>query len=312
MPRTALKIADVAVGPTGTPRPLDALAPYAAAGRKRIFSDRERLVWLRLAQVAMPAGQRTTAPTADTIDRLDRFLGGAMPAALTFLHLAIWLFEWCAVPYRFFGRRFTKLDDERASRYLAAWAENPLSLVRLFFRGALSPLKVVHYADPEVARAVGYDPPSETACAHPPARIVELDARRSIARGRAQPARVRCEVAVIGSGAGGATIAKELAERGRDVVLLEEGEHFTRERFSRRPLEMTALLYRDLGMTTALGRVGIPVPIGRAVGGTTTINSGTCFRVPEHVLESWRDAGDIFITPEDLRGHYEHDRRTAD
>ena len=31
----------------------------------------------------------------------------------------------------------------------------------------------------------------------------------------------------------------------------------------------------------------IPVPIGRAVGGTTVINSGTCFRAPEHVLASW-------------------------
>src|SRR5205807_2427261 len=86
---------------------------------------------------------------------------------------------------------------------------------------------------------------------------------------------------------------------------LEEGEYFTRERFSRRPLEMTALLYRDLGMTTALGRVGIPVPVGRAVGGTTLINSGTCFRAPDHVVQHWRDAGDIFITSEELRPHYQ-------
>ena len=297
--------AQAAVGEGAIPLPADQLTPYGSAPRRHVFTEAEKRLWLRLAQVAMPAGSRTPAAGADIIDRFDRFLAGAMPAAVTFLRLAAWLFQWLAVGYRFYGSRFTKLDDARAARYLEAWADNPLSLVRLFFRGALSPLKVVHYADPAVAKAVGYDPPAETACAHPPARVVPLDARRSIARGKDQPASLRCEVAVIGSGAGGATIAKELAERGRDVVLIEEGEYFTRDRFSRRPLEMTALLYRDLGMTTALGRVGIPVPIGRAVGGTTTINSGTCFRTPEGVLKAWRDAGDISITSEDLAAHFD-------
>ncbi len=299
------RAAEVGVLLGSLPAGPDPLAPHAASARKHAFSAGQRRAWLRLAQVAMPAGARVTAPTADTIDRLDRFLGGAMPAAVAFLRIALWLIEWAAVPYRLFGTRFTKLDDARANRYLEAWADNPISLVRLFFRGALSPLKVVHYAEPSVARAVGYDPPAETACAHPPARTLELDARRSLPRGKSQPARVRCEVAVIGSGAGGAVVAKELAERGRDVVLLEEGEYFTRERFSRRPLEMTALLYRDLGMTTALGSVGIPVPTGRAVGGTTVINSGTCFRVPAHVLASWRSAGDISITEGDLAPHFD-------
>jgi hypothetical protein len=292
----------VSLAQASVPKPEDSLAPYAVLPRRPLLGERERRLWLRLAQVAMPAGERTPAPTADTIDRFDRFLAGAMPAAVMFLRFAAWLFEWIAIAY---GSRFTRLDDARATRYLDAWAHNRISLVRLFFRGAISPLKVVHYGQPSVSKAVGYDPPAETACSHPPLRTVALDGRRSVARGPSQPSRVRCEVAVIGSGAGGATVAKELAEKGRDVVILEEGEYFTRERFTRRPLEMTALLYRDLGMTTAIGRVGIPVPIGRTVGGTTTINSGTCFRVPEHVLGSWKDAGDISITSDELGPDYD-------
>ena len=38
---------------------------------------------------------------------------------------------------------------------------------------------------------------------------------------------LRAQVVVVGSGPGGAVVAKELAEAGRDVVLIEEGPPFT-------------------------------------------------------------------------------------
>ena len=53
------------------------------------------------------------------------------------------------------------------------------------------------------------------------------------------------------------------------------------------PLEGLPLLYRDGGMTIADGKPAIPVPVGRTVGGTTVINSGTCFRAPREVLADW-------------------------
>src|SRR6201999_2526603 len=46
-------------------------------------------------------------------------------------------------------------------------------------------------------------------------------------------------------------------------------------------------LYRGAGLTVATGRPPIVVPVARTVGGTTVINSGTCFRAPEPVLEDW-------------------------
>jgi choline dehydrogenase-like flavoprotein len=97
----------------------------------------------------------------------------------------------------------------------------------------------------------------------------------------------RAEVAVVGTGAGGAVVAAELAEAGLDVVLLEEGDLHTRREFTARPLEQVRLLYRRRGLTGTLGNTFIPVPLGCAVGGTTTINSGTCWRAPEAVLARW-------------------------
>src|SRR3954454_480816 len=100
---------------------------------------------------------------------------------------------------------------------------------------------------------------------------------------------VKADACVIGTGAGGAPVAKELAEGGMRVVMLEAGERFTTDDFSARPREMTARLYRDAGETTTTGNVPIVLPLGEGIGGTTLVNSGTCFRTPPPVLEMWRE-----------------------
>ena len=73
------------------------------------------------------------------------------------------------------------------------------------------------------------------------------------------------------------------------MLVLESGPYVDRTGYPSDPLEALPLLYRDGGMTIATGKPAIPVPVGRTVGGTTVINSGTCFRAPREVLEEWRD-----------------------
>src|SRR5436305_12858423 len=100
---------------------------------------------------------------------------------------------------------------------------------------------------------------------------------------------IKADVCVIGTGAGGAPVAKELAEGGMSVVTLEAGAHFTTDDFTARPREMTSLLYRDAGQTATFGNVPIILPLGESVAGSTLINLGTCFRTPDALLESWRE-----------------------
>src|SRR5258707_792103 len=64
---------------------------------------------------------------------------------------------------------------------------------------------------------------------------------------------------------------------------------FSRDNSPADHLEAIAELSRDGGLTIAEGRPPIPVPVAKVVGGTTVINSGTCFRAPEPVLADWRD-----------------------
>ena len=95
------------------------------------------------------------------------------------------------------------------------------------------------------------------------------------------------DVCVIGSGAGGAVVAKELAETGRSVLVIEEGAYFSQADFHGAPFDRVLRTYRDQGSTTTFGRPLVPLPLGKAVGGTTVINSGTCFRTPQRVLRHW-------------------------
>lgn len=103
---------------------------------------------------------------------------------------------------------------------------------------------------------------------------------------------LEAEIAVIGTGAGGAAIARELAEAGRDVLLLEEGQYYTGKDYGAlSPIDATRLLYRDQGLTASQGAPPVLLPMGRCVGGTTVINLGTILRMhPEHFAH-WQRAG---------------------
>jgi len=100
---------------------------------------------------------------------------------------------------------------------------------------------------------------------------------------------LRVDACVIGSGAGGAPVAKELAEAGLSVAMLEEGERHAADDYTAVPRDMSAVLYRDAGQIATIGVPPILLPLGMTVGGSTHINSATCFRTPEAVLAMWAE-----------------------
>jgi choline dehydrogenase-like flavoprotein len=110
---------------------------------------------------------------------------------------------------------------------------------------------------------------------------------------------------VIGAGAGGAVAAAELAEGGLDVVVLEQGHRHDPDRFTARPPQMLAQLYRDGGQTLTVGTPPIMLPLGSGLGGTTLVNSGTCFRTPPRVLARWRDEFGLDVDEQSLRPCFE-------
>jgi choline dehydrogenase-like flavoprotein len=112
-----------------------------------------------------------------------------------------------------------------------------------------------------------------------------------------------CDAIVVGSGAGGAFAARALARAGLDTVIVEEGERWTVDRIrSSHPLDRFAGIYRDGGTTMALGNPPIALPLGRAVGGTTVINSGTCYQPPADVATAWHERHGLALAEPELLG----------
>lgn len=260
----------------------------AELSRRDPLSPRLEAIAEAVATTAMPPGERLreALDPADFRARLRKLVGGMAPEGQAGVRVAMAAFEGLAVLRH--GRPFTRLDPATRLRWLTRWSESRFALFRLAARLILTIVKPCHIARRPVQ--AGMDYPADRLDAVEPVARLDYPAAQVVAH-LSGDREVRCQVAVIGTGAGGAVVAAELAERGVDVVLLEEGRWITHEELGRNPLHTLVETYRDAGTTIALGRPGIPLPLGRSVGGTTTINSGTCFRVPERVLEKWDALG---------------------
>lgn len=249
-----------------------------------MLTVRERQIVTTLAAALVPEGSVFEPGGQGTLTRFDRWLDGASPFQLSIVRSLLWAAELAAVPST--GKPLSRLKPERAARFLEGWASSRVHLRRVLLRAITSPIKVAHFDDPRAFEAVG--------CKSFHARSLPVEEparwRQQITDGRAVEGDLdlECEVVVVGTGAGGAACAHELASRGRAVLLLEEGDYHGRSVFGGRTQPMVKKLYRDQGMTIALGNPGVPVFAGRGVGGTTTINSGTCYRAPERTFRRWR------------------------
>ncbi|MDP8222569.1 MAG: GMC family oxidoreductase [Candidatus Lernaella stagnicola] len=183
-----------------------------------------------------------------------------------------------------YGRPFSRLPEATRRKWLRHFAEARYP-VRILFRTLGIFVKLGYYDNPQRFAALGreYEKPPVV---DEPQRWWELVTPGSSIT---EDLELECDAVVVGTGAGGAVVAAELAERGHAVVMIEQGEYHRRSAFTGRPIDMQKLMYEDRGLTVTLGNVGIVMPYGRCVGGTTTINSGTCFRTPPRVLAEWRE-----------------------
>ena len=193
-----------------------------------------------------------------------------------------------------FMRGFCQLDRQRRIAAVEVWASSPVAQCRQLFR-ALRNLTLLAYYE----ASQGPNPADGS--------VTAFQGQTASPATRApSPREEQAGVLVIGSGAGGAVTALELASRGYDVLVVEEGRPPGDDPPDAGSTETMAHLYRHRGMTPILGHVPIAYVEGRCVGGSTEINSGFWHRPPAETLLRWKSQYDLAdASPEELRPHWE-------
>lgn len=217
-------------------------------------------------------------PAPELADRVERYLRRLPTASRVAMRAG--LLTLAAASYVTTGRSLSRLGPDRREQVLrrvaalspdVGAAVEAMKAIVLLANGAetYAPELLSHAMKQETARP---------------------DAVLNLASSADHRSVVTADAVIVGSGAGGAMVARSLARAGLDVVVLEEGRRWTVEEFrTTHPIDRYAGLYRGAGATVALGRPSVVLPIGRAVGGTTVVNSGTCYRPPPAVQRRWHD-----------------------
>lgn len=265
------------------------------------FTSNEQLRIAAVARATIPAGSFIPAAGAASVAAVTAFVSSLPESVQQGYRAALAALDAeCWVRYR---RSLAALTEAELLVVLEAWQRGGL-IRRQALRMLTAPIKLSHFDDPALYRQLG--------CVYEHEVPKTSDAPRAV-RDRSHDAgeldedmELECDVVVVGTGAGGAAMAAELAEAGLAVVMLEEGQFFDRRDFNGRAFDLQKKMYRLSGATVAVGNAIIPVPIGKTVGGTTTINSGTCYRLPGRVLAKWqKEYGLTSITESELNTVYD-------
>ena len=249
-----------------------------------------------LINAMFPQGERLQSADKQVVtDSVDGYLS-AFRGLRTGVGALLWWLELRCVLTT--GRRFSKASQEQQNNFLKKIAPSLLSgsLLRILSL----PFKAAYVFDDKNTEQLDCRETPET-----PAAIEQHRWQQQVSSAADFDAdeEMEADVVIVGTGAGGAAAAYELASRGLAVVMIEEGKYFDRKDFAGSPIERALKLYRGAPMT--VGNTVMPIPIGKTVGGSTTVNSGTAMRTPDKVLQEWQERGITGLSKEELESYFQ-------
>jgi choline dehydrogenase-like flavoprotein len=243
---------------------------------------------LALAEALIPGSSALSAADEATVRRAEELVASMHPALLRAWRIAQATLD--AAAYARQRQPFHALSVRDQDALLRRWERDPV---------LSKPLALISF----VYKVVHFDEPLRASL-----RVVRsLDEPRwlqQVHRGdQWEGGDIECDVVVVGSGAGGAVVGRELVGRGHAVVFVEEGDLHRQDAFDGSAVRAHQRFYRP---AFSLGNVFMPIFMGRMVGGSTAINGGTCLRTPPWILERWCEelATDDFA-PEVMKRHFD-------
>jgi choline dehydrogenase-like flavoprotein len=286
---------------------------------RRALRARYRLRYLwpiehdTLTAVADAVLDEPKVPPREIATAVDAYWDSLMIREKQRLRVALWVvcflpLLWLKAPLPLMGReRRREFIDRRLLAGIAARESlGPFrTAVQAAIRFAMQLTYVGYYGDERSHPDTGYVPFSKRP--RRPGDPPPHERLRTLSQGDAAGGRLEAEVVVVGSGAGGAVVAHALAERGRDVLILERGPHVDRSEMNEDEPDMYARLYSD-GALQLSRDFSVQVLQGMCVGGSTVVNNGVSFDLPPAVLDEWNDRWDAGLDPAEIERSFERVR----
>jgi choline dehydrogenase-like flavoprotein len=189
--------------------------------------------------------------------------------------------------------QFSELAEEDKCKVMLSWASSRLALRRAAFqalRKAVGFLYVMLPGDAgqinPVWANIGYSGPIGVQRPDAPRKLNVIVPCEEMT--------LKCDVCVIGSGAGGGVAAAGLAAAGKEVIVLEAGGYFDDADFDGAELQGFQKLYAECGFASTRDH-SVGFLAGECLGGGTVVNYCTSFRTPDEIREEWAEEGAEWI-----------------
>jgi choline dehydrogenase-like flavoprotein len=184
---------------------------------------------------------------------------------------------------------FSRLAEENKYRVMLSWADSRLSLRRAAFQALRKAVGFLYVMLPGEAGAenpvwknLGYPGPLGVQRPEAPRKLQTIVPQEEMT--------LKCDVCVIGSGAGGGVAAAVLAAAGKEVIVLEAGGYFDDADFDGAELAGFQNLYTESGFASTRDH-SVGFLAGECLGGGTVINYCTSFCTPDEIRVEWANHG---------------------
>ena len=252
---------------------------------QEILTPAERRTLAALAEGFVPGGGPARAQAAERA-----FATVVDPELVSQLRLVLRLIETRAGSLLIGGRavKYSSLRGDERDAYLQHWVQHRIPLMRSAASALRKLLCFLAYADADEPgdpklrarlKSIGYNPKPNAAT---------RDYSKLVAFNPQQAQRIAVDVLVIGSGAGGGSVARDLARAGKRVMVIESGALYDERSFPTKERDAYERLYLDSGFT-ATDDAHIAILAGGTVGGGTTVNWMTSIPIPDRVRHEWEE-----------------------
>lgn len=115
-----------------------------------------------------------------------------------------------------------------------------------------------------------------------------------------EPEVIETDVVIVGSGCGGGVCAKNLAEAGHRVIVVEKAYHYPTEHLPMTEADAAVHLFMNGGVIQT-DEQSVAVIAGQAFGGGGTVNWSASLQTQRYVREEWANEGLKFFTSSEFQ-----------